>query len=424
MKKSIALIMTLMVAGGLMIYSASRTVNLLQATLPPGQKEMAYLALLAFDGGLIAWTLTFMFGSSGAWQRGISALMIGVSLIGVVIGFGADSLLNASTGGLFDATLLGRDFGFSATLATVAIIALNIAAVTMFHVMSPENRRRMQDEEFNDRIEQAALDKSNQAIPQLAAQLATQLTATRMAGLEAAYQNRIADEISRMQIAAPVIIDQKPTKAASAPKPSWIETARNLFSPEPKAATVTMESSVTIPDSPTKASDAATRQHADDLAYQAIRSAARGDSEDLISLKFNEAMAEINRLPPGPIGPNARAVQHVIQGPATPDDRTIELLHDSPAMADHRQAQPVQQAARQQRQADLHARRTTKRTGQPQPQPDPPIGAPTPISDYALLRDMGYTDEEIAERLEETTSAPSAQSTAPKVNGRAKKSKA
>jgi hypothetical protein len=83
-----------------MIYSASRTLALLQLTLPAGQGDMAFLALAAFDGGLVAWVLTFMFGASGAYQRGISALMIIVCLAGVIVGFGADSILGALNGGI------------------------------------------------------------------------------------------------------------------------------------------------------------------------------------------------------------------------------------------------------------------------------------------------------------------------------------
>lgn len=78
-------------------------------------------------------------------------------------------------------------------LATVAIIVANIAA-TAFHVLSPENRRRMQEETFSDHIEAAGFQKSNDAIPMLAAQLAEQLTASRMAGLNAKYQAMIAND--------------------------------------------------------------------------------------------------------------------------------------------------------------------------------------------------------------------------------------
>ena len=194
MNKAIALIITLFVGGALMIYSASRTLALLQMTLPAGQTDMAFLALAAFDGGLVAWTLTFMAGASGAYQRGIALLMIIICLAGVIVGFGADSILGALNGGIVSAGAVDGSFGLTVVLATVAIIAANIAAVTAFHVLSPENRRRMQEETFSDHIEAAAFQKSNEAIPMLAAQLAEQLTASRMDRLHAKYQTMIAND--------------------------------------------------------------------------------------------------------------------------------------------------------------------------------------------------------------------------------------
>ena len=227
MKKAIALILGLLIGGGLMIYSATRTVDLLQMTLPIGQKDMAYLALLAFDGGLIAWTLVFMFGAEGAWQRAISMLMICVCLVGVLIGFGADQILGARSGGLIDAARITDDFGLTATLATVGIIAANIAAIVFFHVMSPDNRRRMQEETFHDQIESAAEKKSNEEIPALAAQLADQMTRSRMARIYATYQARIAREYTGLQLpAAQEIIDQPPQTAAHAPAAAPPEPSR------------------------------------------------------------------------------------------------------------------------------------------------------------------------------------------------------
>jgi hypothetical protein len=213
MNKAIALIITLAVGGTLMIYSASRTLALLQMTLPAGQTDMAFLALAAFDGGLIAWVLTFMFGAEGAWQRGISALMIFICLIGVVVGFGADSVIGAVSGGIVGKSTIDSSFGLTVVLATVAIIALNIAAVTAFHVMSPTNRRHMQEESFSDHIEEAAFKKSNEAIPQLAAQLAQELTASRMARLNAKYQNMIVTE--QAALPEPVPVEEMPSAAPS-----------------------------------------------------------------------------------------------------------------------------------------------------------------------------------------------------------------
>lgn len=197
MKGWLAAILLLLVTGGLMIYSASRTVNLLQMTLPEGQKDLAFLALLAFDGGVVAWLLVFMFGASGGAQRAIAGLLTVVSLIGVVVGFGADQVLGAQLGGVVRASDIPPGFGLTVVLATVGIIAAHIAATVFFHLLSPGNRRRMQEEGFNDRIEQAAMHKSEEAIEHLAADLSERITAARMARLTAVFESRIVEDEAR-----------------------------------------------------------------------------------------------------------------------------------------------------------------------------------------------------------------------------------
>jgi hypothetical protein len=213
MNKAIASIITLLVGAVLMVYSASRTLALLQMTLPAGQGDMAFLALAAFDGGLVAWALTFMYGAEGAFQRAISLLMIVVCLVGVVVGFGGDSIIGASMGGIIDKSTVNQQFGLTVVLATVAIIALNISAVVAFHVLSPANRRHMQEESFSDHIEEAAFKKSKEAIPQLAADLAERLTVSRMSGLNAKYQNLIAAESVRSE--HPVLLPKPMVTLAS-----------------------------------------------------------------------------------------------------------------------------------------------------------------------------------------------------------------
>jgi len=56
----------------------------------------------------------------------------------------------------------------------------------------------MQEETFSDHIEEAAFKKSGEAIPQLAADLAHQLTASRMARLNAKYQAMIISDLAAL----------------------------------------------------------------------------------------------------------------------------------------------------------------------------------------------------------------------------------
>ncbi len=194
MFKRISGIIVIVVAGGLMIYSASRTLALLQMTLPSGQKDVAFLALLAFDGGLVAWLLTFMYGAEGAWQRAIAGVMVVVDLVGVVIGFGADSLIGASQNGMVK---VDEGIALTAILLTTGIIAANIAATVFFHMLSPENRRRMTSEAARDRIEQASLKAIEQEANTLALQLAPVVASAWVRDMESQYSHGLSGRETR-----------------------------------------------------------------------------------------------------------------------------------------------------------------------------------------------------------------------------------
>ena len=70
LKKIGALIVTLL-GIVLLVYSATRSLDFIMLTLPPERQIMAYFGLAALDGGLIAWLLSYLYGSRGGWQRAI-----------------------------------------------------------------------------------------------------------------------------------------------------------------------------------------------------------------------------------------------------------------------------------------------------------------------------------------------------------------
>ena len=59
MAKSLTFILVALMALALMLFTASRTLDLLQLLLPANQSVFAYLGLVAFDGGLLGWSLFF-----------------------------------------------------------------------------------------------------------------------------------------------------------------------------------------------------------------------------------------------------------------------------------------------------------------------------------------------------------------------------
>jgi|CXWL01.1.fsa_nt_gi hypothetical protein len=151
-------------------YTAVRTVDLITLTLPGDKQVTGYLALAAFDGGLIAWSLFFMNGAKGAWQRGIAILMTLVSTCGVLAALAADTLYHASEAGM----TRGVDplFIESVVWVMVAVIGLNILAVTFVHITDPSRLKAMAEAEAIDKIESATLALIARSADSLAAELA------------------------------------------------------------------------------------------------------------------------------------------------------------------------------------------------------------------------------------------------------------
>ena len=173
MKQKIALALVTMMGLALLGYTALRTLDLIQMTLPLDQQTIGYLALVAFDGGLVGWTLFFLHGAKGSWQRGIAAMMIVVSLAGVLIAFGADTLYQSGVRG----TTAELDPAIVATAiwGMVLIIGANVGAVVATHLTDPEARKAMAEEEARDKIVEAALRQIDSNADSLAAELSPKI---------------------------------------------------------------------------------------------------------------------------------------------------------------------------------------------------------------------------------------------------------
>ena len=175
MGKKLGTILVLIVAGALMLYSASRTMHLLTATLPAGQEILGAIALAAFDIGLVAWLIVFLRGAEGALQRGISLLMVIVDLCGVVIGFMGDTLLTSGQTGLLAAMAEGDKQ--TIIMLTAGVIAINIAGTIFYHMADPSNLRRMAEENARDKITTQSLKAIENEASTLAQELAPVIAA-------------------------------------------------------------------------------------------------------------------------------------------------------------------------------------------------------------------------------------------------------
>ncbi len=217
----------------LLVYSAARSLDFISLTLPADKQILAFFGLAALDGGLIFWLISFMYGSHG-WQRPISLLMVILDFFGAVAMFTLDTLLATGQSGM--TAQLGQGEIQTAVLSLSIIIAANVGATVLHHILDPENLRRMAEEEAKDRIESLALKEINASAASLAHQLAPQIGRAWRDQTEANYQN---------------IIHRRAPKALpenAAPEMTIMaqETTRSIAMPETQQALP--ELTVTLPE--------------------------------------------------------------------------------------------------------------------------------------------------------------------------------
>jgi hypothetical protein len=188
MFKKIGSIIILVLATVLLGYSATRSLDFIALTLPPDRQIVAWFGLAALDGGLVAWLLSYLYGSRG-WQRAIALLMVLVDLCGAIAMFTLDTLYNTGKAGM--TTALTPDELQTAVLALSAVIGLNIAAAVAHHMTDPDQLREQAEEEAFSKVEDATLKQISKNADQLAAQLAPTLAADWMQNTRARYMSYV-----------------------------------------------------------------------------------------------------------------------------------------------------------------------------------------------------------------------------------------
>lgn len=188
MFKKIGTIIIFILSAILLVYSATRSLDFIQMTLPADRAILAYFGLAALDGGLVAWLLSYLKGSKG-WQRAIALLMVLVDLAGVVAMFTLDTLYNTGKAGM--TTALTAESLQSAVLALSAIIGLNIAAAVAHVMTDPAQLREQAEEEAFAKVEDATLKQISKNADSLAAQLAPIMAADWQAQTQAKYMSYV-----------------------------------------------------------------------------------------------------------------------------------------------------------------------------------------------------------------------------------------
>lgn len=185
MFKKIGVLLVTLLGAALLVYSATRTLHFIQLTLPEDSKILAYFGLAALDGGLVAWMLSYLYGSRGSWQRAISMLMVCVDAVGVVAMFTLDTLYSAGLAGMTEGLTASQIH--NAILALSAIIGVNIIATIAHHLTEPDKLREQAEEEAFSKVEDATLKQISKNADALAAQLAPTMAEDWMTQTKARY---------------------------------------------------------------------------------------------------------------------------------------------------------------------------------------------------------------------------------------------
>ncbi len=173
--KWIARVLFYAVAIGLFVYAASRSLDFITSTLPPSQRIVGFLGLLATSGGAIAWLAVFLYHAKGIAQKGLAILFVIVDLLGEFALFTFDTLYRSGESGMIAS--LSADEIRLVILGLSALIALNIAATVTFHLFDPETSKRMREESARDVLDDEVLKVIETRAPQIASQIAPQIAA-------------------------------------------------------------------------------------------------------------------------------------------------------------------------------------------------------------------------------------------------------
>ena len=190
MNKTLGKIFFWLLIGALLFYSASRTVDLIGMTLSEDSQIIKYLALAAFDGGLLVWSYLFLKHAEGQLQRAIALIMTLVSLLAVIVGFVGDTVIQASMNGLI--TQADPALARMIIYVTCGVIAAHIAAGVLYHIADPSNLRAISEETAKDKIAAAAMRQIDQHADSLAEELAPQVAAAWVAQMRGRVQSALS----------------------------------------------------------------------------------------------------------------------------------------------------------------------------------------------------------------------------------------
>lgn len=136
----------------LLVWTASLTVTFIQAALPTLPWYVPYVALVAFDGGMIAWLFVFLKSAQGTIQRAVAIGATIFDFLGVGLMVIAEILLGGQT-----FTEAPESLGTWAIWGIGIWTVINVLFVILYHIGDPEAQKQMSIQNEKDAIWQGAL---------------------------------------------------------------------------------------------------------------------------------------------------------------------------------------------------------------------------------------------------------------------------
>lgn len=121
----------------LLIYTGWRSFDFLATTVPDGMQVLALVGLWGLDIGAIAWSLVWIFGSTGKFQNWTAMAFFIIDLVGVALTSLTDSLMYSQG----EAALAGALAGITAVAVPLVLFG-NVTAGFIYHMTSPQTRAR------------------------------------------------------------------------------------------------------------------------------------------------------------------------------------------------------------------------------------------------------------------------------------------
>jgi len=150
--KTISKSLFYLVALVLLVWTASLTVTFIQAALPTLPWYVPYAALVAFDGGMIAWLYVFLKAAEGTIQRATAIAATIFDFLGVGLMVIAEIMLGGQT-----FTEVPESLGTWAIWGIGIWTVVNVLFVILYHIGDPEAQKQMSIQNEKDAIWQGAL---------------------------------------------------------------------------------------------------------------------------------------------------------------------------------------------------------------------------------------------------------------------------